>query len=315
MVITMPGSTSKGDKIEARAARWRDAFLAEATLERDLGRRTREAYKRDLDLLLAFLGRRERAVSETGTADLVAFLGVRRRAGDVRTTRARRAAALRSFFGWLKESGRIDRNPSLLLPAPAAGQHLPKALDRASARALVASPLDDAPPEPVTYRDHALLEILYGAGLRASEAADLKLKDIDRDGGFLRVFGKGRKERRVPLGAPGLAALETWLRKGRPKWERPDSSDRVFLTARGTPLSRDGVYRAVKGRVRALGLPDDVSPHTLRHTFATHLVQGGADLRAVQEMLGHASINTTQVYTTLADEHLRNAHKKHHPRG
>lgn len=315
MVIAMGERVPESGNLEARAVRWRDVFLAEAALERDLGVRTREAYRRDLDLLLGFLARTNRQLATVETADLVAFLGSRRRAGDVRTTRARRSAALRSFFGWLKETGRIERNPSLLLPAPAPSHPLPKALDADAAQALVSAPLEDEEVGPMSWRDHALLEILYGAGLRASEAANLALRDVDRDQGLVRVLGKGRKERKVPLGGPGLQALETWLTKGRPKLERPDSGDRVFLTIRGKPLSRDGVYRAVKRRARQLGLPNDVSPHTLRHTFATHLVQGGADLRAVQEMLGHASINTTQVYTTLADDHLRSAHQRHHPRG
>ena len=315
MVVSVGQGMSNNRNLEARAIRWRDAFLTEAALERDLGVRTRDAYRRDLDLLLAFLGRRGIAITEAQTADLVAFLGARRRSGDARTTRARRSAALRSFFGWLTETGRIERNPSLLLPAPKPGHPLPKALDRDAADALIAAPLEDADLGPMSWRDHALLEVLYGAGLRATEVATLKLKDVDRDAGLLRVLGKGRKERKVPLDGPGLEALEAWLGKGRPRCVRPDSGDGVFLTMRGRPLSRDGVYRAVKRRARQLGLPGDVSPHTLRHTFATHLVQGGADLRAVQEMLGHASINTTQVYTTLADDHLRTSHRKHHPRG
>ena len=240
----MGGGVSKSRAGAMRAARWRDAFLKEASLERDLAVRTRAAYGRDLDLLLRFLERREVTLEKVATGDLIAFLASRRRSGDQRATRARRAAAMRSFFGWLRESGRIDLNPALL-----------------------------------------------------------------------RVMGKGRKERKVPLGNPGIEGLRQWIKRGRPRIETPESGDRVFITARGKPLSRDGVYRAVKRRVRLAGLDTHVSPHTLRHTFATHLVQNGADLRAVQEMLGHASINTTQVYTTLADEHLREAHRKHHPRG
>jgi site-specific recombinase XerD len=313
MVVPMGGGVPESQAGAARAARWRGAFLKEASLERDLAVRTRESYGRDLDLLLRFLERREVPLEKVATDDLIAFLASRRRSGDQRATRARRTAAIRSFFGWLRESGRIDRNPALLLPAPAPAQLLPKALDARAIERLLETSADDA--GPVALRDRALLEVLYGAGLRASEAASLRLRDIDTDQALLRVMGKGRKERKVPLGNPGIAGLRQWIKRGRPRIETPESGDRVFITARGKPLSRDGVYRAVKRRVRLAGLDAHVSPHTLRHTFATHLVQNGADLRAVQEMLGHASINTTQVYTTLADEHLREAHRKHHPRG
>ena len=293
--------------------RWCEAFLQEATLERDLAPRTREAYARDLELLGTWCARRDLAVETASTDDLVAWLGHRRRSGDARTTRARRTAAVRAFFGWLKESGRIDRNPALLLPTVKPGRRLPKALAPDATEALLAAPGDEATPPAL--RDHAVLEVLYGAGLRASEVAGLRLRDLEAERGFLRVLGKGRKERKVPLGQPGLAALETWLRRGRPRVATPASEDALLLSDRGRPLSRDTVYRIVKRWVRAVGLDAKTSPHTLRHTFATHLVKGGADLRAVQEMLGHASINTTQLYTTLADEHLRQAHRKHHPRG
>ena len=313
MVLLMGGGASKSRNSAQKTARWRDTFLKEASLERDLSVRTREAYGRDLTLLIRFLERRQIRLERVTTDDLVAFLASRSRSGDQRTTRARRAAAIRSFFGWLRESGRMERNPALLLPAPPPPQLLPKALDAGAVDRLLETP--EGEDRPVAYRDGALLEVLYGAGLRASEAAALRLRDIDQEQALLRVMGKGRKERKVPLGKPGINALRKWIKHGRPRVETPESSDRVFLTARGKPLSRDGVYRAVKRRARLAGLDANVSPHTLRHTFATHLVQNGADLRAVQEMLGHASINTTQAYTTLADEHLRAAHRRHHPRG
>jgi len=302
-------SEQDGDRYE----RWLEAFLRESALERDLSPRTRAAYRRDLELLLQFSARRDTAPEHMTTADLVAFLAARSRAGDRSVTRARRAAAVRSFYRWLRETGRVERNPALLLPAPAVAEHLPKALDRESVERLLTPLPDDA--GPLQLRDRALLEVLYGAGLRASEAAGMCLGDLDLDQALLRVIGKGRKERKVPLGGHGLRALGTWLQRGRPRLETAESTDRVFLSTRGRPLSRDGVYRAVKRLVVLAGIDPSTSPHTLRHTFATHLVQNGADLRAVQEMLGHASINTTQVYTTLADEHLHAAHKRHHPRG
>jgi site-specific recombinase XerD len=303
---------SGGDGVgQQRAERWVQAFLRDAGLERDLAPATREAYRRDLGLFVDHL--RGRDLSTLETPDLVGFLGARARQGDGPATQARRGATLRSFFGWLVSSGRLERNPTLLLPGTDRRRLLPKGLSHEDAGDLVQAP-DQHPTSPRLLRDHAVLEFLYGGGLRASEAACLRLGDIDFDQRLLRVTGKRRKERRVPLGDPALHAMETWLRQGRPALVSPSSGDALLLADRGRPLTRDTVYRIVKRWVTTLGLDPHTSPHTLRHSFATHLVQGGADLRSVQELLGHASIDTTQVYTSLADQHLRDTHRRFHPR-
>lgn len=305
------GGARRKPELQARDLRLLSAWLADLAVEHDLQAKSQAAYRRDIELLLAFLGGQGIPAAEAGTGNLVAFLASRPR--DAAATRARRIAAIRSFFRWLKETGRSGRNPALLLPSPRRGEILPKALSPGEIRKL-----DDAfprGPDPAGLRDRALFEVLYGAGLRASEAANLRLGDVDHREGLLHVAGKGRRERRAPLGAVGLRALSAWIRKGRPRFAAPGTGDRVFLASGGGPLGRRGVYAVVKAAVIRAGIDPEASPHTLRHTFATHLVQGGADLRAVQEMLGHASINTTQIYTQLEDRHLRETHARFHPRG
>jgi integrase/recombinase XerD len=282
-------------------------FLKELALDQGCSGATLEAYRRDLTLLDAFLTSRGRSeLAEITTVDLVDFMASRSGAGDSRRTRSRRSAAIRSFFRFLAESDRIKLNPALLLPSPAHERLLPKALG---------PEVMPENPGPLDLRDRLILELLYGAGIRVSEATGLKVPDIDRERALVRVLGKGRKERRVPLGEPSLVALDTYLEQGRPRLRKPHSPGRLLLSRTGRALSRQALWNAVKRVVSRAGVDLNVSPHTFRHTFATHLVTGGADLRAVQEMLGHASIDTTQIYTTLASERLREAHKKHHPRG
>ena len=300
-------------ELHPQAARDLESWLANRAWERDFAEKSIQAYRRDMVLLIGHLQKLGQPHREATTEHLVQWLKARATAGDSSATRARRAASLRSFYRWLKDSGRIATNPTLLIPTPRKEAHLPKALDRRSMDRLIREL--EAADAPMEWQDHALVELLYGAGLRASEAANLELLRTNLKDGLVHVLGKGRKERRVPVGAAAVKALKRWLDRGRPLFTQPDSPDLVFLKENGAALGRQGIYQAIKRLAKSAGLDPSISPHTLRHTFATHLVQGGADLRAVQEMLGHASINTTQLYTQLDDEHLRDAHKRFHPRG
>ncbi len=293
----------------------REIFLRRLALEQGCSTATLTAYHRDLTLFDEFLrSRRCRTIRRVLTEDLVDFLASRVAAGDGRRTRSRRGAALKSFFRFLAEEGLIDANPALLVPSPRPERLLPKALGPELTRKLLnaSRPVE---PFPLALRDHGVLELLYGSGIRASEAAGLTTDALDRGAGLLRVRGKGDKERRVPVGEPTLEALDLYLTKGRPRLRRPTSPSRLLLSRTGRALSRQALWAVVKRCVARAGIDLPISPHTLRHTFATHLVTGGADLRAVQEMLGHASINTTQIYTTLSSERLQDVHRRHHPRG
>jgi integrase/recombinase XerD len=307
------GSQEEDMPLSKQDERMMASWLLDLSLERDLSDHSLKAYGTDLRHLLRWLVSVGETIQSATTKHLIKFLGARSEAGDGATTRARRLAAIRSFFRWLKDTGRSEKNPSLLLPRGRKPELLPKALTEQEIKRLIEALPDGS--EPKSLRDRAVIELLYGAGLRASEAAGLQLKDLDLEASLLRILGKGNRERRVPLGTPCAEALSLWIRQGRPRFQSPRSDDTLFLNPNGTALTRGGVYNIVKVLVRKAGLPSDVSPHTLRHTFATHLVHGGADLRAVQELLGHASINTTQIYTNLLDHHLRETHRRFHPRG
>jgi site-specific recombinase XerD len=285
-------------------------FLEDLRIERAASPNTLDAYARDLGLLADFLEERGIASpAKATTEDLAHFQAELGRRRDSPRSVARRTAAIRVFFKFLLREEMIARNPAALLPRPASPKLLPKSVDEES----VARLLDQKPKEPMDVRDHAALELLYGAGLRASELCTLKLKDLDLDRGQARVLGKGRKERMTQVGGPAREALQAWL-KTRPKLQKPTSPDSVFLGRGGRALSRQALATIVKKWVKREGLPLRTSPHTLRHSFATHLVKNGADLRAVQELLGHASIDTTQIYTGLDVDHLRAAHRRAHPR-
>jgi integrase/recombinase XerC len=285
-------------------------FLEDLKLERAASPHTLDAYARDLGLLERFLSERGiQSPKGVATEHLADFQGHLRKRGQGVRSVARRTAAIRVFFKFLLREQMIARNPAALLPRPAAPKLLPKSVDEPS----IARLLDQDPTEPLDVRDHAAMELLYGSGLRASELCTLRLRDLDLERGQARVLGKGRKERVTQIGAPAREALEAWLRARR-GLAKPTSPDSVFLAKGGKPLSRQALATLVKKWVRREGLPLRTSPHTLRHSFATHLVKNGADLRAVQEMLGHASIDTTQIYTGLDVEHLRATHRRAHPR-
>jgi integrase/recombinase XerD len=224
----------------------------------------------------------------------------------------RALSAFRTYFAFLLAEGVLTVDPSDRLEAPKKGRTLPDILTVEQISALLAAPQLD---EPLCLRDRAMLELAYSAGLRVSEWISIGLSDVQLEDGLVRVFGKGSKERLVPIGRSAVGALALYLRELRPRIERGDGKGRLFLNARGRPLSRMGAWLILRKHVASAGITTPVSPHTLRHSFATHLLEGGADLRAVQEMLGHADISTTQIYTHVDRDYLRTVHQQFHPRG
>jgi len=291
-------------------------FLAYLELERGLARNTLEAYRSDLLQFGEFLDRRGLSVMEVQHGDLAAFLSeLALRDGErqpvAAATLARKVACLRSFYRHLRREGAIEHDPTAELRGPQKTQRLPRVLTRGEVTRLLCEPKGT---EPRALRDRALLELMYACGLRASEAVGLELADIDVEEGVLRARGKGSKERLVPIGRQALGALDSYLRRGRPALVGLRVESRLFVNSRGSGLTRQGLYKIVQGHAHGAGLEEKMSPHTLRHTFATHLLAGGCDLRSLQEMLGHADLATTQVYTHLSAERLKDAYFNAHPR-
>ena len=228
------------------------------------------------------------------------------------TTIRRQVSAIRTYYAFLMGEGEVERDPSERVEVPRLGRTLPEVLSVAEVEALLAAPGVD---EPLAWRDRTLLELSYGAGLRVSEACGLARADFLPDDALVRVMGKGGKERLVPIGRPVIGVVSVYLHTLRPELDRGRGEHRLLLNARGRPLSRVGAWGIVRKWADAAGIEKRVTPHTLRHSFATHLLEGGADLRAVQEMLGHADLSTTQLYTHVDREYLRSVHRQFHPRG
>jgi integrase/recombinase XerD len=291
-------------------------FLAYLELERGLSRNTLEAYRSDLQQFGEFLGRRSLDPLTVGPGDLAAFITEMADGHDGRppvapATLQRKIACLRSFYRHLRRDQLIDHDPTSDLRPPRSRARLPKVLSRDEVGKLLAQPRGTA---PAPLRDRALLETMYACGLRASEAISLELSQLDLEAGILRARGKGSKERIVPIGSEAIKALRMYLAKGRPRLVGLQDEPHVFVNQRGGGLSRQGLYKIVQRHARSAGLEHRMSPHTLRHTFATHLLAGGCDLRSVQEMLGHADIGTTQIYTHLSAGRLREVYFDAHPR-
>jgi integrase/recombinase XerD len=290
-------------------------FLAFLELERGLSRNTLNAYRTDLLQYGGFLAAHDLDALAARPADIGDFLadlatGNGRPACSAATVH-RKTACLRSFYKYLRRDELIGDDPTAALSPPRRAKKLPHVLNYAEVQKLLAAPRGD---EPTTLRDRALLEVMYACGLRASETIGLELGDLDMHEGFLRARGKGSKERIVPLGRKAISAISAYLRGGRPKLVGERHEAKLFVNFRGGPLSRQGLYKIVQRNARVAGLNGRMSPHTLRHSFATHLLAGGCDLRAVQEMLGHADIATTQMYTHLSGERLKDVYFKAHPR-
>ena len=291
-------------------------FLAYLELERGLSRNTLEAYRSDLHQFGEFLLRRGRDPLAVTAADLAAFVGELASGGDGRrpaapATLQRKVACLRSFYRHLRREAILAGDPTRELHPPRSRGRLPNVLSRDEVNTLLAQPRGASPG---ALRDRALLETMYACGLRASEAITLTLPELDLDAGVLIARGKGAKERIVPVGSKALDSLRAYLEQARPRITPDPDEQRVFLNLRGGGLSRQGLYKIVQRHARSAGLEHRMSPHTLRHTFATHLLAGGCDLRSLQEMLGHADIGTTQIYTHLSPDRLRDVYFDAHPR-
>src|SRR4051795_10721778 len=291
-------------------------FLAYLEYERGLSRNTLEAYRSDLLQLGDYLERAGVDVLAAQHEHLAGFLSELAAGGGERrpvaaATLQRKAACLRSFYRHLRRENVISHDPTADLRAPKKSQRLPQVLSREEIARLLATPRG---PEPHALRDRALLELMYACGLRASEAIDLEIRDVDLDAGLLRARGKGSKERIVPVGTEAIAAVRAWLQRGRPALVGLSPESHLFVNQRGQGLTRQGLYKIVQRHARTAGLAEKMSPHTLRHTFATHLLAGGCDLRSLQEMLGHADIATTQIYTHLSADRLRDVYFDAHPR-
>jgi len=289
-----------------------DRYLDHLATERGLARKTLEAYARDLGVFTRFaLARGIKAPGRIGTGDVRAHLVALADRGLSGRSQARALAAVRGFLRFLARDGLLADDPARTVRVRRPIPRLPRALGPADVGSLLAQPSDG---DRHGLRDRALLELLYACGLRVSEAVGLKGAQVNLAAGFVTVVGKGGKERVVPLGRHARAALETYLAGERPRLLRGRASPFVFLGPRARPLTRQAVWKLVRRRALAAGLGRRVSPHTLRHTFATHLLTGGADLRIVQTLLGHADIATTQIYTHVAPTRLREIHRRHHPR-
>ena len=286
-----------------------DDFLA---LEQGASVQTSRAYKLDIARFVMYASiKGAKAPAEIGAKLLREFVYHLKDLGLSPASIRRNVSAVRTYFKFMLGEGFVVRDPSERLETPKKWRTLPEVLGIEEIEKLLAAPSLD---EPLAFRDRAMLELAYGAGLRVSEWISLGVRDVMLQDHVVRVFGKGAKERLVPIGRRAIGAIAIYLRELRPKLEKGEGKGRLFLNSRGRPLSRMGAWKILRKYVDQVGITKPVSPHTLRHSFATHLLEGGADLRAVQEMLGHVDISTTQIYTHVDREYLRSVHKQFHPR-
>jgi integrase/recombinase XerD len=296
------------DDIDALA----DRFLLHLRTERRLSPHTLDAYGRDIRRFASHLLEEGTPPDRFDRPAYLRFLtALREREGLSARSTARHVSSIRSFFKWMVREGEIDASPLADARAPRTGRPLPKYMTPGEVSSLLAAPVADTPEG---LRDRAILSLMYASGLRASEVVSLRMENVDA-AGFLRVFGKGSKERVVPVAAKALSDLAEYLKLGRPAFLTRGSTSALFLSRRGKPITRQTLWNRIKYWAHLAGIRQNISPHTLRHSFAGHLLAGGADLRAVQAMLGHADIATTQIYTFVTPERLLETHRRHHPRG
>jgi len=295
-----------------------ESFLNYLMVEKGFSGNTAVAYRNDLYQLADFseevAGKRGLTPSWTsfGRQEMLSYLLNLKERNYAATTAARKVAAAKSFFSFMVAEGRIKDNPTLNVTSPRVGKSLPKAISYNQVMLLLEQPAKLTTPE--AKRDKAILELLYASGMRVSELVSLNLVDINVDGGDVRCFGKGHKERIIPIAHRAAVTVKKYLQEARTQLAHDDTEQALFLNARGERLTRQGLWQILKGYAKSAGLDKAITPHTLRHSFATHMLNGGADLRSVQELLGHANISTTQVYTHLTTEHIRRIYEQSHPR-
>lgn len=302
-------------ELSAQASALLEEFCAHLRLERNLSPHTVRAYRGDLTGLLRFTEARGLDITGVTLRDLRAWLGEQQQAGLTSASLQRHAGAARGFFAWLVREQVLTTDPAAALGSPKVSRRLPRTISRAETDELFRAAIHRAGEEegPAGVRDAAMLEVLYASGLRVGELCGLDIDDVDRQARTVRVLGKGNKQRTVPLGHPAVVALDAWLAV-RGQWATATSGAAMFLGRRGARIDPRVVRRVVHDALTAVPEAPDLGPHGLRHAMATHLLEGGADLRSVQEMLGHASLATTQIYTHVTDERLREAFRQAHPR-
>ncbi|HSE88425.1 MAG TPA: site-specific tyrosine recombinase XerD [Candidatus Binatia bacterium] len=289
-----------------------DSFLTMIAVEKGLAKNTVEAYSRDLVRLSEFLvGQGVASWEDTESLHLRSYLSSLRRRGLSGRSIARHVVTVRRFYRFLETEGVVSENPVPSFNLAVSGRKLPQTLSAEDVRKLLAQP---NPQEPLGIRDQAMLELLYATGLRVSELITLQMQQINFQGNFLTVKGKGSKMRAVPFGKWARRKLLNYVNGTRSRLSRGRASAFVFINRSGRPLTRQGFWKLIRGHALAAGVEKRVTPHTLRHSFATHLLEGGADLRSVQSMLGHADISTTQIYTHVNGARLKEVHRRHHPR-
>lgn len=294
------------------AERLIEEFLDALWLEKGLSPHTRSAYRTDLLAFARWLEGKGLTLESVGRDAVLDHLGWRLSEGYQARSTARFLSGLRSFYKYAVREGRLAEDPTLLVSMPQLGAPLPKSLSEADVEALLAAPDTE---DTLGLRDRTMLEVLYATGLRVTELISLTLDEINLREGSLRVFGKGSKERLIPLGEEAIAWLESYLKTARPLLLGGQPGDILFPSQRGTPMTRQTFWHRIKLHAQVAGIRTSLSPHTLRHAFATHLLNHGADLRTVQMLLGHTSLSTTQIYTHVARVRLQQLHAQHHPRG
>lgn len=294
-----------------------ERFLTYLAVEKGFSTNTTAAYRNDLSQLVQFISKDGKQAANPSWAavdrqGILAYLLDLQERSYAETTRARKIAAARSFFKFMMSEGLISRDPTENMESLNVGRSLPKPISIDQVKALLRQP--EGNPAPEAKRDSAMLQLLYASGMRVSELVSLNVEDVNIVDGDVRCFGKGKKERLIPIHKKAVAIVDEFIREARPRLLRRKEERALFLNRRGERLTRQGFWQILKEYAKAAGLTSEVTPHTLRHSFATHLLSGGADLRSVQELLGHANISTTQVYTHLTTEHVRRSYEKSHPR-
>jgi len=289
-----------------------ERFLDAAWAERGLSENSLKSYRHDLVHLRDALAAQGVTLSVAGREDLLQMLAAEIQQGKSPRTVSRYLSAYRQFYRWLLREGAISTDPVALIESPRTGRGLPKAMTEQQVEALLAAPDTET---ALGLRDRAMLELMYATGLRVSELVNLELSSVNLNQGVIRVIGKGQKERLVPIGGEAHSSLQAWLSAGRPELLKGAQTNSVFVTSRKAGMTRQAFWYMVRRYASGSGIPQKLSPHMLRHSFATHLLNHGADLRVVQLLLGHSDLSTTQIYTHIAREGLKRMHEAHHPRG